>query len=95
MIRRRPGLALPVLLLLLFGFGACGAGAEETGITMDTTCREYLGFGDDERGIAVRTLGAEVGWAQAGNPLSRLSFDAHCSQRLDQTMATALGLFAN
>ena len=72
---------------------SCGGGEPE--ITLQTTCREYLTFDDQSRGIAIRTLAPELGWSGAGSPFARLNFDAHCAQRLDQTMETALTLFAS
>lgn len=74
----------------------CGAAdSSGTQIKLETTCRDYLAFDDQARGIAIRTLGPEMGWLGAGSPFARLNFDAHCAQRLDQTMETALTLFAN
>ncbi len=81
------GVTLSFLLL--------GCTVAEEGITLETTCREYLTFDDQSRGIAIRTLGPQLGWSGAGSPFARLNVDAHCGQRLDQTMETALTLFAN
>lgn len=73
---------------------AC-SGLNSGGITSSTTCREYLGFDSEQRSAAVRTLGVDAGWSDAGNPMAVLSFDAHCGQRPNQTMETAIELFAN
>lgn len=63
-------------------------------ITLDTPCLEYLGYSNDERGAAVRVLGVQAGWKDAGHPFAILNFDSHCGQRPNQTMRIALGLFA-
>lgn len=71
-----------------------GCGSDSARITAATTCADYLAFDDQARGAAVRTIGVEQGWRDAGNPMAVLSFDAHCAQRGSQTVEQALGLFA-
>lgn len=61
--------ALPGLAL-----GACLS----TGISADTTCRDYLGYSNEDRAQAVRTIGADLGWRDASNPMGVFAVDAAC-----------------
>ena len=92
--RPRRSASLPVLFALLFAVAACSEGTAALDFS-NATCREYLSWSNDDRGRAVRTIGTELGWADAGNPLVVLSVDSHCSQRPDQTLTVAIGLFAD
>lgn len=89
----RSGTAILAMSVLLGA--ACGSGETVAGTDASATCREYLGWTDEDRGMAVRTIGSEVGWADAGSPFAVVSLDAHCAQRLDQTLEQAIGLFAD
>lgn len=91
--QRRPATSVVSLVIALAL--VCGACSNTEEITGSTTCAEYLGYDNDARGQAVRTLGVAAGWTDAGNPMSILSFDSHCSQRPTQTLDQAIGLFAS
>ena len=67
----------PRLFVALLGLvlGACLS----TGISADTTCLDYLGYSNEDRAQAVRTIGADLGWRDASNPLAGvMSVDSAC-----------------
>jgi hypothetical protein len=71
----QPVLATLLALLLL---PACMGDFNES-ISVDTSCREYLAFSNEERAAAVRTIGADLGWRGASNPLAGVhAVDAAC-----------------
>jgi hypothetical protein len=83
MKRRTSTLVAPVLLAVVT---LAGCGGEGDGITLSTTCRDYLKYDQETRAAAIRTLGTENGWAGASHPFAVLNVDSYCGQALDEPL---------
>lgn len=80
------GLVMVTVVVILL------VGQRPTGLTKDSTCRDYLAVqSSDERYTAVRTIGVEVGMQDATNPLEGPNTDSRCGALLDLTLARVLG----
>ena len=70
---------------------SCGTSEQ---ITAATTCHDYLGFHDQERGAAVRAIGSDLGWGDAGSPFGVANLDSKCANASDATVGDAIGELA-